>query len=290
MTSLFAIVRAVHFASLMALFGSCAFVWIVKTQLGEELVLSRSLSVARGSAALATAILLVGFVAGEMTGHASTFDTAVIWHVLEGTLYGHVALLRVGLLAAFLLVAWLFPAARLIAGAVTGGIALALLGLTGHAAAAGAPRFALLRAAIDAAHLLTAGFWLGGLLTLLSVVRRETHDTVKHVALLRLFSRWGVGSVAILVAAGTINAIAILNVPGMRWSLAYITLLAAKLVLAALMIALALTNRFGVLPGLVRGEKEAAETLPLTLSAELAGAILIIIIVGFLGLTAPMQM
>ena len=74
---------------------------------------------------------------------------------------------------------------------------------------------------------------------------------------------------AILVVAGTLNGIAILDTRGMAWSDTYLTWLAVKLVLAGLMIALALTNRFGVLPGLARGEAEAAETLPLTVFAEL---------------------
>jgi len=62
------------------------------------------------------------------------------------------------------------------------------------------------------------------------------------------------------------------------------------LALAAIMVALALTNRLGVLPGLMHGEADAAETLPLTLSAELIVAGLILLCVGFLGLTAPMAM
>jgi len=285
---LFALVRAVHLASLMILTGAGAFAWLAKTRLRIELALPRSLPIACGALALATGILLVGFAAGEMTG--TGFAVAAMGRVLAGTLYGHVAVLRMALLAATLLFAAARPRASDIAGAVGGGIALTLLGLTSHAAAGGAPQFALLRAGVDAAHLLTAGLWTGGLVALLVAVFGEAGDSQRHIALLRLFSRWGVGSVAVLAVAGTINALAILDVPGMRWSLAYVSLLAAKLVLAAVMIALALTNRFGVLPGLARGEREAAETLPLTLSAELAGAILIVVIVGFLGLTAPMQM
>ena len=76
----------------------------------------------------------------------------------------------------------------------------------------------------------------------------------------------------------------------MNWSGTYVTWLAVKIVLAAVMVALALTNRFGVLPGLARGEAEAQDTIPLTVLAELGCAVLIVIIVGFLGLTAPMEM
>ena len=287
---LFALVRAVHFASLMVLFGASAFAWLVRTRLQSALALPRGLLPSCGAVALATTLLLAGFVAGEMTGSAATFDPAAVWPVLRDTLYGHVALERMALLTAFLAIGLLIRGAQVVAGAVAGGVALALLGLTSHAAAAGAPQYFYLRAGIDAAHLLTAAVWTGGLVALVTVISREPRETASHIALLRLFSRWGVGSVAILVAAGTINAIAILDVQGMRWSTAYLTLLAFKLVLAALMVALALTNRFGVLPGLARGEKEAADTLPLTLFAELGSAILIIVVVGFLGLTAPMQM
>jgi putative copper resistance protein D len=97
-------------------------------------------------------------------------------------------------------------------------------------------------------------------------------------------------SVAVLLLAGTVNAVAILNVRGMPWTDTYVTWLAIKIVLAMVMVALALTNRFGVLPALARGEREAAETIPLTVLAELGAALAILLIVGFLGVTAPMQM
>jgi putative copper resistance protein D len=287
---LFALVRALHFASLMILFGASAFAWLVRMRLRSELTLPRGLLLSCGAVALATTLLLVGFVAGEVTGSDAAFDSAAAWPVLRDTLYGHIALEQMALLTIFLVIGWFVRRAREVAGAVSGGIALALLGLTSHAAAAGAPHLFYARAAMDAAHLLTAAMWTGGLVALVHVITRQTQETARHIALLRLFSRWGVWSVAILVAAGTVNAFAILGVQGMRWSPAYLTLLAFKLVLAALMIALALTNRFGVLPGLARGDKEAAETLPLTLFAELGSAILVIVVVGFLGLTAPMQM
>jgi putative copper resistance protein D len=245
---------------------------------------------ARAGAALASAVLLVGVVAGQMSGSGALFDASATGLVVRDTLYGHIALARMTLLAAFLLIAWVAPAARLIAGTVLGGAALALLSLTSHAAAAGPAQFTALRAGIDGVHLLTAGFWLGGVMTLIAAVRREPRDGAKHVALLRLFSRWGSACVALLVAAGTFSGVAILYAPGMAWSPVYLTLLAVKLVLAGLMIALALTNRFSLLPGLARGEKEAAENLPLTLYAELGAALLIVLVVGFLGLTAPMQM
>jgi putative copper resistance protein D len=286
----FAFVRAVYFASAMLLFGSCAFGWIVKSTSNHDLALSRGLLVARASAALASAVLLVGFVAGTMAGTGTLFDPAAAGLVVRETLYGHLAILRISLLAAFLLVAWLLPSARLIAGTVLGGGALALLSLTSHAAAALDSKYEYLLAASDALHLLAAGFWVGGLVSLLPTVLTKPFDREKTVALLRLFSAWAAVAVAVLVISGTVNGIAILDTQGMPWSSEYLTWLAIKLVLAGLMIALALTNRFGLMPSLARGEPEAAETLPLTVFAELGCAALILLAVGILGLTAPMQM
>ncbi len=290
MTFAFAFVRAVNFASVMLLFGSCAFGWIAKSSLGYDLGLSRGLLAAHASAALASAVLLVGFVAGEMTGSGTLFDPAAAGLVVRDTLYGHMAILRIALLAAFLLVAWLLPSARLIAGTVLGGGALALLGLTSHAAVAVAPRYGYLFAGVDALHLLAGGFWIGGLVTLVPTVLAKPRDLATLVAVLRLFSTWAALAVAILVVAGSASGVAILDTHGMAWSETYLTWLAIKLVLAGLMIALALTNRFGLMPGLARGEAEAAETLTLTVFAELTCAGLILLVVGILGLTAPMQM
>jgi len=291
MTFLFALARALHFASLMTLFGASAFGWIVQWRLRRDVSLPRAVLLTCGGVALATALISVAFVAAEMSNAAAiTFAPDTFGQVLTSTLYGHVAAARMGLLAAFLVIGCFSRQTLQSVGCIVGGITLALLGLTSHAAASGSVAYFLQRAAVDALHLVAGGFWIGGVAALAFAVWRTPHDRDGHVALLRLFSRWGVVAVATLVVAGTINGFAILDIHGMRWSAVYLAWLAVKLALAAIMVALALTNRFGVLPGLMRGEADAAETLPLTLSAELIVAGLILLCVGFLGLTAPMAM
>lgn len=283
MTTLFALVRAVHFASLMTIFGASLFAWIAR-----EPSLRRPLALA-AAAALVTAILSLGLITAEMTGvPQSAYDPASLGIVAGQSFYGQVFLLRF----AFLIGLTLLCVANGSAGlkAIAAGVPLALLGLTSHTAAAGAPQQEYLRAANDAAHLLTAGAWLGGLVALAPDAFARPPDPERLAARLRLFSRYGTLSVAVLILSGTVNALAILGVRGMPWSGTYVGWLTAKLVLAAVMIALALTNRFGLLPSLVRREREAAETIPLTVGAELACALLIVLIVGFLGLLPPMQM
>ena len=287
MTALFAFTRALHFASLMTVFGASAL-----------LFQARGIDIDGGKwkvrlclaalAALITAGLSLGFVAQAVTADARSFtDLHLLAIVVTKSFYGKVFLWRL-----FLLLCLCFACATNgfhLPKALLAGAALVLLGFVSHAAAAGAPRYENVRAAIDALHLLCAGFWVGGLIVLTPEVFAKPRDMPKLIALLKLFSRWGVASVALLIVAGTLNGVFILDMP-MRWNGAYVTWLAVKIVLAAVMMALALTNRFGVLPGLEHGEREAADTIPLTVVAELSCALLILLIVGFLGLNAPMAM
>jgi putative copper resistance protein D len=286
-TTLFALVRALHFAGLMAIFGAAALAFLAREPRNDPR-LRRPLGIA-ALVALATAILSLCLTTGEMTGvPEASYDIFSVTTVVAQTFYGNVFMVRIALLIGLCLlcVADTGPGLK----ALTAGLALALLGLTSHAAAAGDARYEYVRAAVDALHLLAAGFWIGGLVALLPPIFTRPGDVPKLVAKLRLFSFYGLIAVAILVVAGTLNGVAILDVRGMQWSGTYLTWLAVKLVLAGVMIALALTNRFGVLPALARGETEARDTIPLTVLAELGCAGLILLAVGFLGLTSPMQM
>ena len=275
----------------MTLFGAASFAVLVRWRLDGATGLPRAVFGWCGATALATAMAGVALTAVQMTDVATAWrDPAVLQQIALGTLFGRLALARCALFVTVLIVVWLRPVLTEAAVSVLAGAALVLLGWTSHAAAAVAADYNALFAVSDALHLLAGGFWIGGLVALIPSVMAKTDDKTELVARLRLFSRWATGAVALLILAGTANAIAILDFRGMRWSVAYLTWLAVKLVLAGIMVALALTNRFAVLPGLIRGEADAAETLPLTLSAELAGAGLILLCVGFLGLTAPMDM
>lgn len=286
MTVAFALIRALHFASLMGVFGASALLAQAR-RTGIDVARFRVALFMGSVVALVTAVLWLFFVSAEMGG-GGKFGLHVTYLVLRGTYFGDSFVQRAWLLVALCGLCLLRDVQAV--KAVIAGAALALLGWTSHAAAAGNPRYDDLRAGIDALHLLAAGFWLGGLVVLVPQVLAKPRNIPRLTALLRLFSRWGAVSVAVLIVAGTLNAVAILDVPGMRWSGTYVTLLAIKIVLAAVMVALALTNRFGVLPGLERGEAEASETIPLTVLAELGAALLIVLIVGFLGLEPPMAM
>lgn len=291
MTFAFALTRSLHLLSVMTLFGAASFGWLLRARLTSETGLPRKLFALCAAIGIATALASLGFVAANMTDNpAAMLDLRILGDVVGKTLFGELALIRILLLLAVLLVAWFSPKGLLSAGCVLAGGALFLLGPTSHASAAVADQFKYVFAASDGVHLLAAGFWVGGLVALVPPLLAKPRDPARLLAQLRLFSRWATAAVALLVLAGIANAIAILDVRGMAWSPAYLTWLALKIVLAALMVALALTNRLSLMPGLARGESEAAQSLPLTVFAELGCAVAILMVVGILGLTSPMAM
>ncbi len=283
----FALTRALHFASLMTVFGASAYSAIAAPRVDLAPVsgrLRRWLIIA-AIIALVTSVICLGFVTSQMAGDpAAAFDLNQLSIVAKQTDYGHVFLARAALLTGLIALVVIDASAWL--RALVSGAALAVLGTVSHAAARGGG-WGWALAANDGLHLLCAGFWIGALVVLALLIRARSADLVTA---LRIFSGWAIIAVAFLVLAGSINAAAILYQPGMTWSGAYLGWLAAKLVLAALMIALALTNRFGILPAMVRGDKESSESLTMTVIMELSCATLILLVVGILGETSPMAM
>lgn len=284
MTIALVLVRAVHLASLMVLFGTEALGIIVSAG-SEEPINSRHLRCAMpwlACVALVTAVLWLALVACEITGGTSLQS---IWSVAIETLFGRVFLIRIAALATLVLLTFVNCARGV--RCFLAGTALAALAATSHAAAAGNVAFMPVRAAIDAVHLVAAGFWLGGLVQLLML--GIEYRATPHVLLrpLRLFSRWGTIAVGLLIVAGSVNALLILSGEQGMWSFGYISLLAAKIVLAAVMVALALVNRLHLVPDMQRGMMETYPQLLLTMTGEFALGLLIVAIVGTLGVMSP---
>src|SRR4029077_7704251 len=122
--TLFALVRALHFASLMTLFGACTFAWIVQWRLQRDVSLPRALLLACGAVALATALISVVFVAGEMSNAAQVaLDPQTLGQVFASTLYGHIAAARMVLLTVFLVIGYLSRRPLQSVGCIVGGIA-----------------------------------------------------------------------------------------------------------------------------------------------------------------------
>jgi copper resistance protein D len=288
--TIFAAVRAIHFASLMLIWGGGAFLLLLQSQLDIRLPVLLTWRVAVAAAALAfiTGVLWLLLVTGQMSGDwRLASNPATIFTVVTETRFGHVAAARIAsLILLSILAIWRTPDSIL---AGLGAVLLGSLGLTSHAAASNGS-LGLALAANDALHLLTAGFWIGGLVVLVWVMRLNHDNSIVLLNALRLFSAWGVFGVGVLVLTGFIDGVSIVPLSAISINNIYVDILAAKIVLAFCMIGLAAVNRTRLLPRLSSGETGATDQLTRNIGAEIVLGCLIIAAVGYLGLTSPVLM
>jgi putative copper resistance protein D len=215
-----------------------------------------------------------------------SLNPAIIEMTALSTRFGNVFLMRFLGLGALWFACALRVRSQGLAISLLAGLLLASLGPISHAAAGSSDTLSI-GAISDAAHLLTAGFWLGGLVVLAMFLRRNREDQASLLGALRLFSTWGSLAVAMLVITGSISAISILPVQDMSLDNAYFDLLLVKVGLASVMIGLAALNRWHFVPALRTDGERAIQHLLASVVGEIGLAIGIVSIVGLLGLMAP---
>jgi putative copper resistance protein D len=170
----------------------------------------------------------------------------------------------------------------------TAALFLASLGLAGHAVMQTGLTGGIHRVN-DALHLLTAGAWAGGLIPFVLCVNRFDNPTLRSEAVLatRRYSTWGHLAVAAVVLTGVINVALTLHVVPLPLASPYQTLLAAKVVVVAVMIATALFNRYVLVRRLNRGSNNTVRALKINSVAEMALAIVAVSLVSIFGLLEP---
>ena len=320
MDTLTVALRAVHFVSVIALFGAFAFHFFVARPVlrakeertrGERLALrSRLLRVAAWS--LATAVASgAGWLAVEASAMSGipierALNRQTLGEVLNATLFGRVWEIRLGLAAALGAVLALSGRAANersatvadACGGLLAGALLAMLAGAGHAAAEqGGDRLVHLSA--NAAHLLAAGAWLGALPPLifaLGLARNGGADALHFATrITRRFSFLGMASVGALLLTGIANAwYTVESVPAL-FGTGYGRLLLVKLALFGAMVSLAAVNRLSLSPRLAHSSEaldggsaaQALRRLRRNAIAETALGIAAVGIVGALGVTVP---
>jgi copper transport protein len=251
----YGIVRAAAFASYALLVGSIAFVLLCWPGAIARRDVRRVMLVGwAGLLAMSIATLLLQGPYGNGVGLDRVFDSAIVSETLDSRL-GAALTARLLLLALaggylVLLCAWLGQLerrGRAYFGAL--GVALALgLACTwaaaDHAAVGLQPAVAL---PVDVVHLVTMGLWLGGLATLVVVLRPAgTTSAAAHAApehAVHRFSSIATGSIVTLIATGSYQSWRQLGSWGAFGSSDYGRLLLAKLAVFALMLLAALLSR-----------------------------------------------
>jgi putative copper resistance protein D len=273
----------------MALFGAASYGALLKhRQHAQITVLSRAYLMGAAITALASAAISLPITLAEIGGDwSSAFDRMLLWTVLWHTRFGPLYMIRTMGLIALVMTCWRASDQRLLIG-VLAALLLVALSFTSHAAAAADDLPSLIaRAANDSVHLLATGFWLGSLIVLATLVRAYHADLRNLLAPLRLLSLWGTYAVAVIVVSGILNGFCILPSASLIWRSAYGRLLSIKIAFALGMVALAVNNRWRLLPALENGDSAPVSALARNIATEIALALVVVAIAGFLGSTTP---
>ena len=242
-------------------------------------------------ASVVTVISAIAWLALESASMADEWSAAVdpdaIGAVLTDTAFGHAWAVHLVLAAALVAVIVFGPRARWGPTAVASAALLASLGLVGHAAMQSGAEGALHRAN-HAVHLMAAGAWIGGLVPFAMCLRAYERDDLRKDAVRAMagFSFWGQLIVAAIVLTGVVNIALTSHRPPIPPTTPYRALLAAKLVIVAIMISLALFNRFVLAPRL-KASANALRTLRATSAAEVALGCVVIALVSVFALFDP---
>jgi putative copper resistance protein D len=303
MTEAWIATRFVHFATAMAVFGIVAFRLYAfaghttppgaPTRAALDASLAK-LSTAGAVVALLSALAIVPFIAAEMAGSdAASLDPA-IWHaVLVGTEFGRVWCWHLGFAGA-LLALCLLPIGRWQVGASTVAALLLLvsLGWIGHAAMDMGG--GITHEINQSVHLAAAGIWLGGLVPLGVLLQRAVRPGgANYVPLasfaLPHFSQMGYAAVALIAITGTVNSIMLVGSFDALVMTPYGRLLCLKITLVVAMVALALINRFRLVPRLRNAATAPASLRALlrSVAVEQALGVAILAVVAVLGTWPP---
>jgi putative copper resistance protein D len=263
------IARLLHYAAVTTLAGVSFFPLYAYAD-AEPIVLLRwreGVLLAGAIAALLSGLLWFVFSVANMSGTlAGVTDREVLWMVLNEMSFGRVwtarlvlSIIMVGLFCNC--VVSKFGSRRDLITPVLAAVLLISLAGVGHSQIEEGVE-GIIHVVSDAAHLLAVGAWLGGLVPLgyiLLLHRRERGRAAQRSDLneiLQRFSSMGYVAVATLIGSGLLNGWFLIgNVSGL-FATPYGQLLILKLVLFAGMLALAVSNRFWIVPSLTKARTD----------------------------------
>jgi putative copper resistance protein D len=262
------VARLLHYAMVTTLAGVSFFPLYAYVFEPKELTRRRhAVLLAAAVGAVVSGLLWFVFAVANMSGTlADVADNEVLWTVLSETTFGGVWLARmllgvgiVGVVAVRQF--WMAIGWRDLVTAFLAAVLLASLAGTGHAQIEEG-WVKVVHVASDAAHLVAAGAWLGGLVPLgfilLDYSIRNGEPIFDLDRILLQFSGMGYVAVAMLIASGFVNSwLMISSVSNLPKTL-YGQVLLGKLALFAAMLALAAANRFWLVPRLIETRARSA--------------------------------
>jgi len=312
------ITRAVHIGACLVLLSLSVFEILFATpalrQAGRSVLQHmealraqfRLLAVWSSLAAIASGIAWFWIVLARMTG-GSVWEMPGIDFLdiaITQTQFGRLWSWRLGLMLLFTLsnlcspwnTLWRSRAWQCV-GAIVATTLLASLAWAGHAGATLGPERSIHLTA-DAAHLIAAGLWPGGLLPLTLLVVQACRSSESSLllaagAISRRFSALSLFVVGALAATGLTNSYFLVGSLGALVITGYGRLLMLKVLLFVIMIGFGACNLLRFKPQLALAneqnatQRDALRKLTRNVIAELCLGMLVVLIVGALGATPP---
>lgn len=286
-----ALCRFLHDAAGMLIWGACGYLAVfVQPELAQDVErrLRPILVIAAVLAVAATAAMLPIEAAAIGEGWGDALAPSTLGDVLFETSVGHAW--GVQAWAALLLLAAAVIPVRHRLGAMTAaaGLVLASLALTGHAAMHRGALGATHRLN-DVLHLLSGGAWAGALVTLVPLLARLAEGERRPAVIdaLRPFSSAGHVAVALVLATGVANTALVLGRWPTDWSSPYQAMLAGKIALVLVMVALALLNRYTLVPLMERSPVRVVAAIRAGTIAEVVLGLGVLGLVSVFGLLEP---
>ncbi|MBE5252785.1 copper homeostasis membrane protein CopD [Mixta mediterraneensis] len=252
MTTLWILLRMLHFIAVMGLTGSAFYTALLAPVSYRRVLAIRMQLLLQISAGLAllSALAMLATQNVLMSGDWHNLNDGVTWLAVLGTRFGMVWQWEIGFALGACLMMLLRGRLRQ-QGLLLSGIGqLLCLALTGHAAMHDGFTGGVLQQVNHALHLVASSFWAGGLLPLLLLMRdtRQIDRRADAILTMMRFSRYGHLAVALALLTGLVNSLFIVAWPLVWRDNLYLLLLSVKVSLVAVMVLVALINRYWLVP------------------------------------------
>ena len=282
--------RALHFLALSLLTGSAFYTALLAPARYRPVLAQRWRRLMGYSAALSllSALLMLAAQTGLMSGDWRSIASIDVWLAVLGTRFG--AVWRWVILFALLSTLALRLRGNLRQQALLATALVQLVALAGVGHAAMRDGMAgLLQQGNHALHLIAAAFWAGGLLPLLLLMREARNIAWRTDAIRSMmrFSRYGHLAVALAIVTGTVNSLLIAGTP-LNWAATlWSELLVSKALLVALMVLIALLNRYLLVPRFRLAASRAPKLFIRLTQLELLLALIVIGLVSVFATLSP---
>jgi putative copper resistance protein D len=260
------------------------------------------LLIAASIALFGSALWLMSEAAALSGDPVDALNASAVWAVVVETQFGRVGAFRCAALVLSLITLLTLnrPGQKLwLAQAFLAAAVVASLAWTGHGSIDSGTAGWVHRGS-DLLHLLAAGLWVGALVPICVMVlgahRDRSFTSLRELAFgLNRFSAIGILVVAVLLLSGLVNSWFLIGPVAWRTMLStlYGRLLLIKVILFAVMLALATVNRLRLAPKLQGAERDPDTASPVrgalraTLLTETALAMLVLGLVAVLGTLEP---